>query len=86
MLTDPGNHASVSMPIGRRSPIWRYCWPYRRPNQTGIAANGMKCGLFREPIGFQMKLLLDTRIWIWTHLEPWKISSEITKELGSPRK
>jgi PIN domain nuclease of toxin-antitoxin system len=32
-----------------------------------------------------MKLLLDTHIWIWTHLEPWNISSEVTKELGSPR-
>jgi PIN domain nuclease of toxin-antitoxin system len=29
-----------------------------------------------------MKLLLDTHIWIWNHLEPWKISSEVTKELG----
>ena len=35
--------------------------------------------------GSQMKLLLDTHIWIWTHLEPWRISSEVTKELGSPR-
>ena len=32
-----------------------------------------------------MKLLLDTHIWIWTHLEPWNISSEVTKELGSPQ-
>jgi PIN domain nuclease of toxin-antitoxin system len=32
-----------------------------------------------------MKLLLDTHIWIWNHLEPWKISSEVTKELGDPR-
>src|ERR1700733_14709984 len=32
-----------------------------------------------------MKLLLDTHIWIWTHLEPWNISSEVTKELASPR-
>jgi PIN domain nuclease of toxin-antitoxin system len=35
--------------------------------------------------GIQMKLLLDTHIWIWTHLEPWRISSEVTTELGSPR-
>jgi PIN domain nuclease of toxin-antitoxin system len=32
-----------------------------------------------------MKLLLDTHIWIWNHLEPWKITSEVTKELGDPR-
>jgi PIN domain nuclease of toxin-antitoxin system len=32
-----------------------------------------------------MKLLLDTHIWIWSHLEPWKITSEVTKELGDPR-
>jgi PIN domain nuclease of toxin-antitoxin system len=32
-----------------------------------------------------MKLLLATHIWIWTHLEPWNISSEGTKQLGSPR-
>jgi PIN domain nuclease of toxin-antitoxin system len=32
-----------------------------------------------------MKLLLDTHIWIWCHLEPWKITSEVTKELGDPR-
>lgn len=24
-----------------------------------------------------MNLLLDTHIWIWNHLEPWKISSEV---------
>ena len=35
--------------------------------------------------GIQMKLLLDTHIWIWTQLEPWRISSEVTLELGSPR-
>jgi PIN domain nuclease of toxin-antitoxin system len=32
-----------------------------------------------------MMLLLDTHIWIWTHLEPWNISSEVTNELASPR-
>jgi len=32
-----------------------------------------------------MKLLLDTHIWIWNHLAPWKITSEVTKELGDPR-
>ncbi len=24
-----------------------------------------------------MNLLLDTHIWIWNHLSPWKISSEV---------
>jgi PIN domain nuclease of toxin-antitoxin system len=32
-----------------------------------------------------MKLLLDTHIWIWNHLAPWKITSEVTKELTDPR-
>ncbi len=32
-----------------------------------------------------MKLLLDTHIWIWSHLEPQKISSEVTRELTNPR-
>ena len=32
-----------------------------------------------------MKLLLDTHIWIWNHLTPWLITSEVTKELGDPR-
>jgi PIN domain nuclease of toxin-antitoxin system len=32
-----------------------------------------------------MKLLLDIHIWIWSHLEPWRITSEVTKELGDPR-
>jgi len=32
-----------------------------------------------------MKFLLDTHIWIWNHLAPWKITSEVTKELGDPR-
>ena len=32
-----------------------------------------------------MKLLLDTHIWIWNHLAPWKITSEVTNELGDPR-
>jgi len=32
-----------------------------------------------------MRLLLDTHIWICTHLESWNISSEVTNELASPR-
>src|SRR6202051_3851427 len=32
-----------------------------------------------------MRLLLDTHIWICTHLESWNISSELTNELASPR-
>jgi PIN domain nuclease of toxin-antitoxin system len=31
-----------------------------------------------------MNLLLDTHIWIWSHLEPSKISSGVTKELTNP--
>jgi PIN domain nuclease of toxin-antitoxin system len=31
-----------------------------------------------------MKLLLDTHIWIWSYLEPYKISSEVTRELVNP--
>ncbi len=31
-----------------------------------------------------MKLLLDTHIWIWSYLEPYRISSEVTRELTSP--
>jgi PIN domain nuclease of toxin-antitoxin system len=31
-----------------------------------------------------MNLLLDTHIWIWNDLEPWKITSEINRELASP--
>lgn len=31
-----------------------------------------------------MKFLLDTHIWIWNHLEPWRITSEVTKQLGDP--
>jgi PIN domain nuclease of toxin-antitoxin system len=31
-----------------------------------------------------MKLLLDTHIWIWNDVEPWKLSSEVTRELASP--
>lgn len=32
-----------------------------------------------------MKLVLDTHIWIWMHLEPRNISSEVTNELANPR-
>jgi PIN domain nuclease of toxin-antitoxin system len=32
-----------------------------------------------------MKLLLDTHIWIWSYLEPHKISSEVSHELTNPR-
>ncbi len=38
-----------------------------------------------RPFDLSMKLLLDTHIWIWNHLEPWRITSEVTKELGDPR-
>ncbi len=31
-----------------------------------------------------MKLLLDTHIWIWSYLEPHKVSSEVVRELSSP--
>jgi PIN domain nuclease of toxin-antitoxin system len=30
-----------------------------------------------------MNLLLDTHIWIWNDLEPWKITSGINRELAS---
>jgi PIN domain nuclease of toxin-antitoxin system len=33
-----------------------------------------------------MKLVLDTHIWIWTPLEPWRISSEVTMETGQSAK
>jgi PIN domain nuclease of toxin-antitoxin system len=33
----------------------------------------------------RMKLLLDTHIWIWSQLQPGRITSEVTKELGDPR-
>lgn len=29
-----------------------------------------------------MKLLLDTHIWVWGALEPWKLTSEVTLEMG----
>lgn len=31
-----------------------------------------------------MNLLLDTHIWIWNELEPWKITSDVNRELASP--
>jgi PIN domain nuclease of toxin-antitoxin system len=31
-----------------------------------------------------MKLLLDTHIWIWSVLEPWKLSSEVAREIAQP--
>jgi PIN domain nuclease of toxin-antitoxin system len=30
-----------------------------------------------------MKLLLDTHIWIWNELEPWKLTSAVHRELAS---
>jgi PIN domain nuclease of toxin-antitoxin system len=32
-----------------------------------------------------MKLLLDTHIWIWSFLEPHKVSSEVSQALSDPR-
>jgi PIN domain nuclease of toxin-antitoxin system len=31
-----------------------------------------------------MNLLLDTHIWIWNHLEPWKVASDVNQALGDP--
>jgi PIN domain nuclease of toxin-antitoxin system len=31
-----------------------------------------------------MNLLLDTHIWIWSVLEPQKLSARVTKQLSSP--
>lgn len=30
-----------------------------------------------------MKLLLDTHIWIWNDVQPWKLSSEVIREITS---
>jgi len=30
-----------------------------------------------------MKLLLDTHVWLWIHLEAWKLTSEIHQTLAS---
>ena len=32
-----------------------------------------------------MNLLLDTQIWLRMHREPWKLSSEVTREVTEPR-
>jgi len=39
----------------------------------------------RRPATRNEKLLLDTHIWIWSYLEPHKISSEVSRELTNPR-
>ena len=31
-----------------------------------------------------MRLLLDTHIWIWSYLEPHKLSSEVSREISNP--
>ena len=31
-----------------------------------------------------MKLLLDTHIWIWTIVEPWRLTSEVNQSLSDP--
>jgi PIN domain nuclease of toxin-antitoxin system len=31
-----------------------------------------------------MNLLLDTHIWIWNHLEPWRVASNVNQALGDP--
>ena len=31
-----------------------------------------------------MNLLLDTHIWIWNDLEPWKLASDINRALANP--
>jgi PIN domain nuclease of toxin-antitoxin system len=32
-----------------------------------------------------MNFLLDTHIWIWSQLEPWRISFDVTRALNDPR-
>ena len=31
-----------------------------------------------------MNLLLDTHIWIWNHVEPWRVGSDVNQALGDP--
>ena len=31
-----------------------------------------------------MNLLLDTHVWLWNGLEPWKITSEVNQALADP--
>jgi PIN domain nuclease of toxin-antitoxin system len=30
-----------------------------------------------------MRLLLDTHIWVWNELEPWRLTSQVHRELAS---
>ncbi len=32
-----------------------------------------------------MRFLLDTHIWLWTHREPWKLSSEVNQCIADSR-
>jgi PIN domain nuclease of toxin-antitoxin system len=32
-----------------------------------------------------MNLLLDTHIWLWNSLEPWKITSEVNQAFADPQ-
>jgi PIN domain nuclease of toxin-antitoxin system len=32
-----------------------------------------------------VKLLLDTHIWIWNELEPWRLTSEVHQQLACPQ-
>jgi PIN domain nuclease of toxin-antitoxin system len=31
-----------------------------------------------------MNLLLDTHIWLWNHLEPWRVASDVNQALADP--
>jgi PIN domain nuclease of toxin-antitoxin system len=31
-----------------------------------------------------MRLLLDTHIWIWSYLEPHRLTSEVSREISNP--
>ena len=31
-----------------------------------------------------MRFLLDTHIWLWSELEPWRLASEVTRNISDP--
>lgn len=31
-----------------------------------------------------MNLLLDTHIWLWNHLEPWRVAEDVNQALADP--
>src|SRR6185295_13989 len=68
-----GREAAAPLRYGARADSWRY---------RGSSSGSVRLGGRSRRGASEMRLLLDTHIWIWSDLEPWRLTSDVTRILS----